>query len=80
MIMKYKDFKMLSKDDMRQIVGGSAPLIDCSASCPAGQTAQGCTGCHHCSDIVSGGVVTGIHTCPGEGESGCLDHYCSGPQ
>jgi hypothetical protein len=25
MLMKYKDFKMLSKDDMKQILGGTAP-------------------------------------------------------
>jgi hypothetical protein len=25
MLMKYKDFKMLSKDDMKQILGGDAP-------------------------------------------------------
>jgi hypothetical protein len=29
MMMKYKDFKMLSKDDMKQIRGGNPPALNC---------------------------------------------------
>ena len=30
MLMKYRDFKSLSKDDMKQILGGYAPPIVCT--------------------------------------------------
>jgi len=55
MIMKYKDFKMLSNDDMKQIVGGDAPeegsitLCNSDSDCA---TAQGWV----CSVRASDGV------------------------
>lgn len=73
--MKYKDFKMLSNDDMKQIVGGYAPL-DCSHNCPSGQSAQGCTGCDSCTDVKDGnGNVIGLERCVG---SLCVTSNCGG--
>ena len=38
MLMKYKDFKMLSNDDMKQITGGFAGSgqLGCNVSCASG--------------------------------------------
>ena len=36
MLMKYKDFKMLSIDDMNQIMGGNEPeLVETCGTCPS---------------------------------------------
>ena len=45
--MKYKDFKMLSKDDMKQIMGGSeGGGGTCTASCVnANSVSMTCSGC-----------------------------------
>jgi hypothetical protein len=42
--MKYKDFKMLSTDDMKQILGGDAPLEpdSCSTTCGCGSASVTC--------------------------------------
>jgi hypothetical protein len=38
MLMKYKDFKMLSKDDMKNVLGGNVVMYDCVFSYSNGQT------------------------------------------
>ncbi len=36
MIMKYKAFKVMSKSEMKKVMGGSAPTSSCSANCNPG--------------------------------------------
>ena len=36
MIMKYKDFKMLSVDDMKKVMGGDPPVDWCQVICGGG--------------------------------------------
>lgn len=71
--MKYKDFKVMSQNEMKQVLGGY--VMDCSHSCPSGQWAQGCTGCDSCRDITdANGNVTGLERCVG---TLCLTSNCS---
>ena len=58
--MKYKDFKMLSNDDMKQIVGGNPPddgggrcLISACTLVVGGTTYNG-----NCRPLISGGTVS----------------------
>jgi hypothetical protein len=66
MIMKYKDFKMLSYDDMKQIVGGNAPdegANTCRVTCPNNTTldCMGSTSCNYCSTTTTS--CTGYTSC-----------------
>ncbi|MCB0709724.1 MAG: bacteriocin [Chitinophagaceae bacterium] len=75
--MKYKDFKVMTQNEMKNVIGGNEPPLNCSHSCPAGQSAQGCTGCDHCSDIKdANGNVTGLRTCADATENNCTNHTC----
>jgi hypothetical protein len=68
--------KKLERSEMKNLLGGKkagGDLLTCTHSCPTGQVAQGCTGCTSCSDIVTGGVVTGLRTCNG---TICTDNTC----
>ncbi|MBP6023630.1 bacteriocin [Ferruginibacter sp.] len=40
--MKYKDFKVMSKNDMKKVIGGSDPLDICATVCPGGGYAWQC--------------------------------------
>lgn len=48
MIMKYRDFKMLSSDDMKQIIGGNeGGGGSCTAICQNAQNvSMTCSGCY----------------------------------
>ncbi len=62
MILKYKDFKMLSKDDMKQIVGGNAPLGTCQAKV----------------SVVGGGytVFAGLSASEAQNQAGMVNWCC----
>jgi len=78
MLMKYKDFKIMTQNEMKNVIGGYEPPMNCSHSCPAGQSAQGCTGCDHCSDMKdANGNIIGLKVCPGTSESTCIEHMCT---
>lgn len=42
--MKYKDFKAMSQNEMKNVIGGSAPLNICATVCPDGGYAWQCDG------------------------------------
>lgn len=53
MLMKYKDFKMLSQDDMKQILGGNAPSEpdSCSTTCGCGSASISCVAGELCTAV-----------------------------
>jgi hypothetical protein len=70
--------KKLSRNEMKNVLGGKLAMIGCSNNCPSGQTAAGCSyGCGSCSDITnSSGQVTGLRKCNADG-SFCWDTPCT---
>lgn len=44
MLMKYKDFKMMSQNEMKKIMGGSEEFNICATVCPDGGYAWLCDG------------------------------------
>lgn len=58
MLMKYKDFRLLSKDEMKKVKGGDAP---CGCSCSGqftGGTVAHCYGSQgNCTDPANGNCV-----------------------
>ena len=63
MLMKYKDFKTMSQNEMKQILGGNEPAINnCNAACDSGCTFSG-GGDGTCSKPKSG---------PNEGKCFCV--------
>lgn len=68
MIMKYKDFKMLSRDDMKKVMGGSEPS-SCAANCNPGFVSfDSCSGTCTATDDV--GVKCGdVKRCCSSGQS-----------
>lgn len=70
MIMKYKDFKMLSRDGIKKIVGGYEPVCDCQCGNVNG-TKYHCYGTQgNCTDAASGGCIVN------PGGPTCFE-YCS---
>lgn len=71
--MKYKDFKMLSTDDLKKIIGGSEPST-CTATClNAEDVSMTCTGCSardnigaFCADGTKKCCYEGVPCFPGE--------------
>jgi hypothetical protein len=64
MLMKYKDFKVMSNIMMKTIKGGHASQITCKADCPAGQSSGSMSGdsaTMSCTDLTdSNGNITGV--------------------
>jgi hypothetical protein len=65
MLMKYKDFKMLSIDDMKQITGGSADGgCSCATLFTGGGTIAHCLGTQsHPHDCAAGSCTVGQPDC-----------------
>jgi hypothetical protein len=70
MLMKYKDFKMLSKGDMKKIAGGNPPvdggmcsLGPCTLYVEGSGTFEG-----HCRPLISGGTVATCYCATSFGE------------
>lgn len=64
--MKYKDFKMLSVDDMKQIVGGNVPVGGCAEGettwqCPT--EGSGYPGNYICTGPVTSGACSTASSC-----------------
>jgi hypothetical protein len=72
MLMKYKDFKILSQNEMKMVLGGNA--VDCNASITCGDghtyTCAGNTG------TWSGGGSLG---CAGQDNAGATCYYLEAP-
>ena len=58
MLMKYRDFKVMSKTDMKSIMGGYVAVSDCSMKCIGGEKIEitGCDGACGCSETAQGCV------------------------
>jgi hypothetical protein len=58
MLMKYKDFKILSNGDLKKIMGGMSTSAgsDCSMKCANGKdiSITGCDGDCGCSELLQG--------------------------
>ena len=65
MLMKYKDFKMLSKDDMKQILGGSeGGGCSCATLFTGGGTVAHCYGTQsNCINPANGSCTVGEQNC-----------------
>ena len=45
MLMKYKDFKVMSQKEMKQVLGGDAPLDKPCSKCCTDQAGTDCSDC-----------------------------------
>ena len=57
MLMKYKDFKQMSNEDMKQIVGGILPKIEDPYKCCVGTSTTDCGSCSVHPNCVSGATA-----------------------
>ena len=57
MLMKYKDFKFMSNEDMKKVFGGSAAVLSaCNMECKGGEkiAITDCSGTCGCSEVNQG--------------------------
>jgi hypothetical protein len=68
MIMKYKDFKMLSQNEMKKVIGGDVPQTGCYIYCGMCEIGDAGPGCNF-------GGWSPIESCVGVGNSNCMGMF-----